>query len=81
MTRVEHIEWCKRRAYKHLERGMYDQAVASMLYDMSTHPECNISPLMSRLGDVAAKSNRREVVSVFIESVGKGEPLLPPSKR
>jgi hypothetical protein len=81
MTRVEHIEWCKRRAYKYLERGMHDQAVASMLYDMSTHPECNISPLMSRLGDVAAKSNKREVVSVFIESVGKGEPLLPPSKR
>ncbi|MEA2919499.1 MAG: hypothetical protein QOJ15_11580 [Bradyrhizobium sp.] len=81
MTRVEHIEWCKRRAYKYLERGMNDQAVASMLYDMSTHPECNISPLMSRLGDVAAKSNKREVVSVFIESVGKGEPLLPPSKR
>jgi hypothetical protein len=81
MTRVEHIEWCKRRAYKYLERRMYDQAVASMLYDMSTHPECNISPLMSRLGDVAAKSNKREVVSVFIESVGKGEPLLPPSKR
>ena len=47
MTRVEHIEWCKRRAYKYLERGMHDQAVASMLYDMSTHPECNISPLMS----------------------------------
>ena len=81
MTRVEHIEWCKRRAREYLERGMYDQAVASMLYDMSTHPECNISPLMSRLGDVAAKSNRREIVSVFIESVGKGEPLLPPSKR
>jgi hypothetical protein len=36
---------------------------------------------MSHLGDVAAKSNRREIVSVFIESVGKGEPLLPPSKR
>jgi hypothetical protein len=81
MTRVEHIEWCKRRAYEYLERGMYDQAVSSMLYDMSTHPECNISPLMSHLGDVAAKSNRREIVSVFIESVGKGEPLLPPSKR
>jgi hypothetical protein len=81
MTHVEHIEWCKHRAYEYLERGMYDQAVASMLYYMSTHPECNISPFMSHLGEVAAKSNSREIVSVFIESVSKGEPLLPPNKR
>ena len=39
MTRGQHLEWCKRRALKYVERGDTAQAFASMGSDLSKHPE------------------------------------------
>lgn len=39
MTRDEHIEWCKRRAYEYLNVGDNQQAIASFLSDMTKHEE------------------------------------------
>lgn len=39
MTRAEHMEWCKQRALEYVERGEFDQAVASMSSDLGKHPE------------------------------------------
>lgn len=39
MTRVEHLEWCKKRAHEYLERGDVANAIASMMSDLKKHPE------------------------------------------
>lgn len=42
MNRKEHIDWCKGRALAELQRGgrdCYQNALASMLYDMGRHDE------------------------------------------
>ena len=38
-TRKEHLEWCKQRAIEYIDAGDLNQALASMLSDMSKHPE------------------------------------------
>jgi Tfp pilus assembly protein PilF len=38
-TREEHLKWCKQRAMEYVKAGDYQQAVASMLSDLRTHPE------------------------------------------
>ena len=38
MTRVEHVEWSKKRAWEYLPADPA-QAVASMISDLSKHPE------------------------------------------
>lgn len=39
MTRTEHLQWCKDRALEYLDRGDINEAYASMVSDMSKHPE------------------------------------------
>lgn len=39
MNREEHLKWCKDRAMEYVKVGDYQQAVASMLSDLRTHPE------------------------------------------
>lgn len=39
MTRAEHLQWCKDRAMEYVRAGDYQQAVASMLSDLSKHDE------------------------------------------
>ncbi len=39
MTRDEHVEWCKQRAYEYLEQGDVTQAFASMGSDLNKHPD------------------------------------------
>jgi len=39
MTRAEHLEWAKARAREYLDRGDWEQAWASMVSDLSKHPE------------------------------------------
>jgi hypothetical protein len=38
-TREEHLNWCKERALEYLERGDCDNAIVSMMSDMSQHEE------------------------------------------
>lgn len=62
MTREEHLAWCKKRALAYLPASPQD-AVASMLSDMSKHPELEATAkgplaeiglmmLMSNVGDI-----------------------------
>lgn len=39
MTRVEHLTWCKERAFGYCDRGDANEAVTSMLCDLEEHPE------------------------------------------
>jgi len=49
MTREEHLQWCKDRALEYVDRGDLQEAIASMLSDISKHPETK-SDLLSQLG-------------------------------
>lgn len=39
MNREEHMQWCKQRAMAYVEVGDLNSAVASMLSDLTKHPE------------------------------------------
>lgn len=39
MNRADHLAWCKRRALEYVSKGDYNNAVTSMLSDLSKHPE------------------------------------------
>ncbi len=39
MTRTEHIKWAKQRALAYVDAGDYNNAVSSMLSDLSKHEE------------------------------------------
>ena len=39
MTRIEHLEWCKKRALEYVDMGDLQQAITSMLSDLGKHPE------------------------------------------
>ena len=43
MTRDEHIQWCKQRALLELEQSIKN-AMASLLSDLSKHPETQNHP-------------------------------------
>ena len=38
-TRAEHLQWCKDRAMEYVKTGDYNQAITSMLSDLTKHPE------------------------------------------
>ena len=44
MTRSEHLEWCKQRAYEYLDKGETGEAWASMASDLSKHDETREHP-------------------------------------
>lgn len=57
MTRQEHLEWCKKRALEYLDKGDVTNAVASMMSDLSKHPETETkNPFLNQLGLMAAAS-------------------------
>ena len=52
MTRTEHMQWAKDRAMKYVETGDFNEAVTSMLSDLSKHPETEASAggILAKLG-------------------------------
>ena len=38
-TRDEHLEWCKQQALEYVDRGDFNEALASMLSDLGKHPD------------------------------------------
>jgi len=38
-TRQEHLDWCKQRALEYCKRGDTQQAFASMMSDLTKHPD------------------------------------------
>jgi hypothetical protein len=69
MTRTEHLEQCKQRARVYLNAGDLPNAVASMLSDLSKHPETEklAGPEFSMLCILAAANHNRELVQRLIE--------------
>ena len=69
MTRQEHMNWCKQRALKYLDAGDVQEAVTSMLSDLSKHPETKLpdgSPL-NMLGMMTIMEHDRAGARRFIE--------------
>lgn len=50
-TREEHMKFCKKRALEYLDAGNLVEAVASMVSDLSKHPETStVGEAMGPLG-------------------------------
>lgn len=67
MTRKEHVEWCKQRALHYVEIGMLQEAVASMLSDMSQHPQNEVNSFLGLLGLMEAEKGNAPAVKRWIE--------------
>jgi hypothetical protein len=67
-TREEHIRWCKERAMEYLVAGDLEQAVASMLSDLSKHPETEkLGEKLGMLGIMYVANHDTDGVRRFIE--------------
>jgi hypothetical protein len=68
MDRAEHVRWCKERAREYLNEGDLQQAVASMLSDLTKHPDTqNVGRGTGMLGIMCAANGDNEGVRRFIE--------------
>ena len=68
MTRAEHIEWCKASALEYLDAGDVQNAIASMLSDLSKHDETrDVGKAMGPIGMLAVMSNDHAQARRFIE--------------
>lgn len=62
MTRDEHMAWCKKRALEYFDAGDLNNAVTSMLSDLSKHDETRgIGEKLGMLGIFAMQGGSREV--------------------
>lgn len=68
MTRDEHLAECKQRALEYLDRGELANAVASMISDLSMHPETDFFvPQLTVLGGLYATNNDADGMRRWIE--------------
>jgi hypothetical protein len=69
MNRQSHLEWCKKRAHEYLAKGDIQNAVTSMLSDLSKHPETEGSShgIFAQLGMMAVMSGDRREAARFID--------------
>ena len=68
MTREEHMAWCKQRAHEYLKTGDLQNAVASMISDLSKHPETEgAGKSMAPIGLFAVMSGDDHEVRKFID--------------
>ncbi len=69
MTRVEHMNWCKKRALEYLDKGDVSNAITSMMSDMNKHDETNLEPthVLTLLGLRAAMSGDPQEARRYIE--------------
>ena len=71
MTRDEHIQWCKDRALEYLDRGDLANALASMLSDLSKHPETEkhagiqMGVMMMMAGRLSTEPEMRKFIEGF----------------
>ena len=68
MNRAEHMTWCKKRAREYIDRNDLPQAIASMMSDLTKHPETAQSAQgpLGMLGIMAAASGNAADVRRFI---------------
>ena len=70
MTRAEHLQWCKNRAMEYVKIGDFNNAVTSMLLDLSKHEETMASStgVCAQLGMFELMNGpTREKITRFIE--------------
>ncbi len=68
IEREKHLKLCKERALEYLNENDLSNAVASMLSDLSKHPETRkISPVLSMLGMMYVAEQDIQGVRRFIE--------------
>lgn len=68
MTRQEHLDWCKKRALEYVNAGDLQQAVASMLSDISKHDETqDKTGILGALGIHELTNGTPESIRRFIE--------------
>ncbi len=69
MTRGDHLEWCKERARRYLDKGDVANAIASMLSDMNKHTETKlgIDSSLYALGMMCVANNDWPGAKRFVE--------------
>ena len=71
MTRDEHLDWCKRRALAYVDAGDLRQAFASIISDLSKHPEtkdhrmAEIGMSMLLAGHLESREQMRNFITGF----------------
>lgn len=65
-TRIEHLNWCKERANKYLDKGEVLKAISSFCSDLNKHKETENHPGMKRIGLVLNSAlDAREFIEGF----------------
>ena len=67
MNRKEHMEWCKQRAHEELNRGSVQNAIASMLSDLTKHPETAKSAHIAGMLMLTLDLNNKHSIRKFID--------------
>jgi len=71
MTRKEHLKWCKDRALEYVDDNDLKQAYASMMSDMTKHPETINHPatregfILMMSGDLDTPEKMRKFINGF----------------
>jgi hypothetical protein len=71
MTRDEHIEWCKQRALEYVDGGDINNALASMLSDLTKHDETKnhsaitIGVMLAASGHLSTPHEMRRFIEGF----------------
>jgi hypothetical protein len=67
VTREQYVQRSKERASALLSVGRTREAVASMMADMRTHPDCGVPPEINVIGIFAAVAGNAAVARAYIE--------------
>ena len=71
MNRLEHLDWCKKRAIEFVEMGDLSQAYASMSSDLNKHPETEghsaimLGMMLMMGGHLSTKEEMRKFIEGF----------------
>lgn len=67
MNRIEHLQWCKDRALEYVDSGNNQEAMTSMLSDLSKHEGTESSAQIGfSLGMLAMQSGSSDEMRRFI---------------
>lgn len=66
MTRAEHLQWAKDRAFEYLDKGEIQNAYASFYSDVDKHPDLKYDDFIKGIG-LLANSSTAEAARRFIE--------------
>ena len=71
MTRQEHLEWCKFRAFEYCDKGEIENGAISFLSDMSKHDETKNHPAIGLMvimlgnGGISTETEIRKFIDGF----------------